>query len=208
MWLAAISIVIASVVAMTKDNLKARLAYSTISQLSYITLGIALASSMGALGGAMHVVTHAMGKITLFMCAGSIYVVTHKTNISQMTGLGRRMPITFIAFLVGSLSIIGLPPLGGSWSKWLLIVGAADANELIMIGVLLVSSLLNVAYLMPLVGKGFFLGSDGKEPVANKFSEGPVLVWVPPTLTAVGCIILFFYAGYIQDFLMPIASAP
>ena len=208
MWLAAISIVIASVVAMTKDNLKARLAYSTISQLSYITLGIALASSMGALGGAMHVVTHAMGKITLFMCAGSIYVVTHKTNISQMTGLGRRMPITFIAFLVGSLSIIGLPPLGGSWSKWLLIVGAADANELIMIGVLLVSSLLNVAYLMPLIGKGFFLASDGKDPVANKFSEGPVLVWIPPTLTAVGCIILFFYAGYIQDFLMPIASAP
>ena len=208
MWLAAISIVIASLVAMTKDNLKARLAYSTISQLSYITLGIALASSMGALGGAMHVVTHAMGKITLFMCAGSIYVVTHKTNISQMTGLGRRMPITFIAFLVGSLSIIGLPPLGGSWSKWLLIVGAADANELIMIGVLLVSSLLNVAYLMPLIGKGFFLASDGKDPVANKFSEGPVLVWIPPTLTAVGCIILFFYAGYIQDFLMPIASAP
>ena len=208
MWLAAISIVFASVVAMTKDNLKARLAYSTISQLSYITLGIALASSMGALGGAMHVVTHAMGKITLFMCAGSIYVVTHKTNISQMTGLGRRMPITFIAFLVGSLSIIGLPPLGGSWSKWLLIVGAADANELIMIGVLLVSSLLNVAYLMPLIGKGFFLASDGKDPVANKFSEGPVLVWIPPTLTAVGCIILFFYAGYIQDFLMPIASAP
>ena len=208
MWLAAISIVFSSVVAMTKDNLKARLAYSTISQLSYITLGIALASSMGALGGAMHVVTHAMGKITLFMCAGSIYVVTHKTNISQMIGLGRRMPITFIAFLVGSLSIIGLPPLGGSWSKWLLIVGAADANELIMIGVLLVSSLLNVAYLMPLIGKGFFLASDGKDPVANKFSEGPVLVWVPPTLTAVGCIILFFYAGYIQDFLMPIASAP
>ena len=208
MWLAAFSIVAASVVAMTKDNLKARLAYSTISQLSYITLGIALASSMGALGGAMHVVTHAMGKITLFMCAGSIYVATHKTNISQMTGLGRRMPVTFIAFLIGALSIIGLPPLGGAWSKWLLIVGAADANELIMIGVLLVSSLLNVAYLLPLVGKGFFLSTDDQEPAATDFSEGPVLVWIPPALTAMGCIILFFYAGSIKEFLMPIVSAP
>ena len=159
MWLAAFSIVAASVVAMTKDNLKARLAYSTISQLSYITLGVALANSMGVMGGSLHMVTHAMGKITLFMCAGSIYVVTHKTEISQMTGLGRRMPITFIAFLIGSLSIIGLPPFGGSWSKWLLLVSSADADELMMIGVLLVSSLLNVAYLLPLVAKGFFLRS-------------------------------------------------
>ena len=123
MWLAAFSIIASSVIALTKDNLKARLAYSTISQLSYITLGVALATSMGILGGSLHVVMHAMGKITLFMCAGSIYVATHKTNISQMTGLGRAMPITFIAFLIGSLSIIGLPPLGGSWSKWLLIMG-------------------------------------------------------------------------------------
>ena len=157
MWLAAFSIIASSVIALTKDNLKARLAYSTISQLSYITLGVALATSMGILGGSLHVVMHAMGKITLFMCAGSIYVATHKTNISQMTGLGRAMPITFIAFLIGSLSIIGLPPLGGSWSKWLLIMGAADADQLAMIGILLISSLLNVAYLLPLVGKGFFL---------------------------------------------------
>ncbi len=97
MWLAAFSIIAASVVALTKDNLKARLAYSTVSQLSYITLGMALATSMGALGGGMHIAMHAMGKITLFMCAGSIYVATHKTDISQMTGLGRAMPITFMA---------------------------------------------------------------------------------------------------------------
>ncbi len=135
MWLAAFSIIAASVVALTKDNLKARLAYSTVSQLCYITLGMALATSMGALGGGMHIAMHAMGKITLFMCAGSIYVATHKTNISQMTGLGRVMPITFGAFLIGALSIIGLPPLGGSWSKWLLVVGAADTGQWMMIGV-------------------------------------------------------------------------
>ena len=206
-WLAAYSIIAASVVAMTKDNLKARLAYSTISQLSYITLGVALATSMGVMGGGLHMVTHAMGKITLFMCAGSIYVVTHKTEISQMTGLGRRMPVTFIAFLIGSLSIIGLPPFAGSWSKWLLILASADTGELIIIGVLLISSLLNVAYLMPLVAKGFFMTDSGKkDPIT--FGEGPFLLWIPLVLTSFGCIVLFFYAGTIQDFLMPLIATP
>ena len=207
MWLAAFSIITSSVIALTKDNLKARLAYSTISQLSYITLGVALATSMGILGGSLHVVMHAMGKITLFMCAGSIYVATQKTNISQMTGLGRAMPVTFIAFLIGSLSIIGLPPLGGSWSKWFLIMGAADAGQLAIIGVLLISSLLNVAYLLPLVGKGFFL-KPVNETKPTKFAESPTLVWAPPAFTACGCIILFFLAGHIQAFLMPIIAAP
>ncbi len=206
-WLAAYSIIAASVVAMTKDNLKARLAYSTISQLSYITLGVALATSMGVMGGGLHMVTHAMGKITLFMCAGSIYVVTHKTEISQMTGLGRRMPVTFIAFLIGSLSIIGLPPFAGSWSKWLLILASADTGELIIIGVLLISSLLNVAYLMPLVAKGFFMTDSGKKDLIT-FGEGPLLLWIPLALTAFGCIVLFFYAGTIQDFLMPLIATP
>ncbi|MGB5065827.1 MAG: monovalent cation/H+ antiporter subunit D family protein [Albidovulum sp.] len=205
MWLAAFSIIAASVVALTKDNLKARLAYSTISQLSYITLGMALATSMGVLGGGMHIAMHAMGKITLFMCAGSIYVATHKTDISQMTGLGRIMPITFGAFFIGALSIIGLPPLGGSWSKWLLIMGAADTGQWVMIGVLMVSSLLNVAYLLPVVGRGFFLkGSD--IPADAKMNEAPWMVWLPPAVTAFGCIVLFFFAGDIQTFLSPIAA--
>ncbi len=204
MWLAAYSIIAASVVAMTKDNLKARLAYSTISQLSYITLGMALATSMGALGGGMHIAMHAMGKITLFMAAGSIYVATHKTNISQMNGLGKIMPITYGAFFIGALSIIGLPPLGGSWSKWLLIVGAADTQQWIMIGVLMVSSLLNVAYLLPIIGRGFF--SPLPEGSPTKISESPVLVWLPPAITAFGTIILFFYAGTLQEFLSPIVS--
>ena len=204
MWLAAFSIIAASVIALTKDNLKARLAYSTVSQLSYITLGMALATSLGALGGGMQIAMHAMGKITLFMCAGSIYVATHKTNISQMTGLGRVMPITFGAFLIGALSIIGLPPLGGSWSKWLLIMGAADTGQWVMIVVLMVSSLLNVAYLLPLVGKGFFLKGEG---VGTEMAEPPTLVWLPPAATALGCVLLFFYAGSIQAFLAPIVSA-
>ena len=210
MWLAAFSIVAASLVAMTKDNLKARLAYSTVSQLSYITLGVALATSMGAIGGGLHIVTHAMGKITLFMCAGAIYVATHKTEISQMRGLGRAMPFTFIAFGIGALSIIGLPPLAGSWSKWALMVGAADAGQQVMIGVLMVSSLLNVAYLMPVFARGFF----GKAPAGTKpigpwretIMEAPLLCVVPPCVTAVGCLVLFFFSGDIATFLSPIVA--
>lgn len=203
MWLAALSIVAASVIAMTKDNLKARLAYSTISQLSYVTLGMALATSMGIVGGGLHVVMHAMGKITLFMCAGSIYVATHKTEISDMSGLGRAMPITFGAFLIGALSIIGLPPLGGSWSKWMLMMGAVDTGQMVIIAVLLVSSLLNVAYLMPIVGKGFFIRDNAAAAPVKNLETSP-LVWGPPAITALGCLVLFFFAGYIEAFLMPL----
>ena len=205
MWLAAFSIIAASVIAMTKDNLKARLAYSTISQLSYVTLGMALATSIGIVGGGLHVVMHAMGKITLFMCAGSIYVATRKTEISDMSGLGRAMPITFGAFLIGALSIIGLPPLGGSWSKWLLMMGAVDTGQMIIIAVLLVSSLLNVAYLMPIVGKGFFI-RDNATAVPVKNLETSPFVWGPPAFTALGCVVLFFFAGYIEAFLMPLGA--
>ncbi|MDK3074895.1 proton-conducting transporter membrane subunit [Sedimentitalea sp. JM2-8] len=205
MWLAAFSIIAASIVAMTKDNLKARLAYSTVSQLSYITLGMALATSMGVLGGGMHIAMHAMGKITLFMCAGSIYVAVHKTEISQMNGLGRAMPITYTAFLIGALSIIGLPPLGGSWSKWLLIMGAADTGQWVMILVLMLSSLLNVYYLLSIVGRGFFLPNP-EIPAGARSAEAGLLVWLPPALTALGCLVLFFYAGGIETFLTPLVA--
>jgi multicomponent Na+:H+ antiporter subunit D len=165
---------------------------------------MALATSMGALGGGMHIAMHAMGKITVFMCAGAIYVQYHKTEISQMTGLGRAMPITFGAFLIGSLSIIGLPPLGGSWPKFLLMTASVDTGHLIIIGALMLSSLLNVAYLLPVVGRAFFLPAPEGTP--TKFAEAPLLCWLPPAITAIGCIVLFFYAGSIQTFLAPIVS--
>ncbi len=208
MWLAAATILIASLVAMTKDNLKARLAYSTISQLSYVTLGAALATSMGVIGGGMQIAMHAMGKMTLFMCAGAIYVATHKTQVSDMTGLGRVMPFTFAAFFIGALSIIGLPPMGGAWSKFMLIMAAADRDEVVIIAVLMLSSLLNVGYLMPLVVRGFFseapaaaLGSAATFAPMRGLREAPVLCVLPLCLTALGCIALFFYAEPIYRFL-------
>jgi len=204
-WVAAFTILAASIIAIYKDNLKARLAYSTISQLSYIVLGGALATSAGVMGGGMHIAMHAMGKITLFFCAGAIMVGAHKTEVSDMNGLGRRMPFTFGAFLLGSLSVIGLPPMGGSWSKWYLMLGAVEADQLIMMLVLMTGSLLAIAYLMPVVVNAFFRappedeGNDDGPP--SGFAEAPFLCVLPPVLTGIGCIVLFFYADDIYKLL-------
>jgi multicomponent Na+:H+ antiporter subunit D len=206
-WVAAFTIVAASVVALTKDNLKARLAYSTISQLSYIVLGGALATSAGVLGGGMHIAMHAFGKITLFFCAGAILVGAHKSEISDMDGLGRRMPFTFGAFFLGSLSVIGLPPMGGSWSKWYLILGTIEAGQLALMVVLMASSLLSIGYLMPVVARGFFRpppddchgdqGNGGNPGI----HEAPLLCVIPPVLTGIGCVLLFFYADDVWNLL-------
>jgi multicomponent Na+:H+ antiporter subunit D len=198
-WVAAFTIIAASCVAITRDNLKARLAYSTISQLGYIVLGAALATSAGVLGGSMHIAMHAFGKITLFFCAGAIMVGAHKTEVSELDGLGRRMPFTFLAFLLGSFSVIGVPPMGGSWSKWFLVLGAADAEQWLMVAVLMASSLLSIAYLMPVVVRGFFRpapASDDANPEHNGsgIHEAPLLCVLPPLVTGIGCVVLFFFA--------------
>jgi multicomponent Na+:H+ antiporter subunit D len=196
-WVAAFTIIAASTVALTKDNLKARLAYSTVSQLSYIVLGAALATSAGVLGGGVHIVMHAFGKITLFFCAGAILVGAHKTEVSELDGLGRRMPFTFGAFLLGSISVIGLPPTGGAWSKWFLMLGAAEADRWLMMTVLMASSLLSIGYLMPVVVRGFFRPAPVDPHHGNPgggIHEAPLLCVLPPVATAIGGIALFFWA--------------
>lgn len=189
MYMATATILIASIIAMSKDNLKARLAYSTVSQLAYIVLGAMLASTMGIIGSGIHIATHAFGKITLFFCAGAIMVASHKTEISQMRGLGKTMPLTMMAFLIGSMSIIGLPPMGGMWSKWFLIMGTLEAEHYIPLLVLLISSLLNVAYLLPIAVRGFFSTS---EATSVGIHEAPLPCLIAMTITCVGCVGLFF----------------
>ena len=205
-WVAAISIVFASIIAMRQDNLKARLAYSTVSQLSYITFAAMLASGMAIIGGALQIVMHAWGKITLFMCAGAIYTVAHRTNISSFNGLGRTMPFVFGAFLVGALSIIGVPPMGGSWPKFFLMVGALESELAILMGALIVSSVLNVIYLVPIAVRGFMRPPDDQEKDAHIAEERKKHPWViiPPVMTALGAFVLFFFAGDIVDFVRPI----
>jgi multicomponent Na+:H+ antiporter subunit D len=213
LWIAAGSILLASLIAMRKDNLKARLAYSTVSQLSYVTLGAMLATSMGVMGGAMQIAMHAAGKITLFMCAGAIYVAAHKTLVSELRGLGRKMPITFIAFFIGAMSIVGLPPMGGSWPKFLLMLGSADAGQLAIIGVLILSSLLNVAYLLSVPLQAFWLEAarDGAKPQGlgggaldwRAIEEAPILCLAPIIVTAAATLALFVLADPLYAYLSP-----
>jgi multicomponent Na+:H+ antiporter subunit D len=209
MYVAGGTVLIASLVAMTKDNLKARLAYSTVSQLAYIVLGAALATPFAVLGGSMHIVMHAFGKITLFFCAGAINVALHKTEISDMRGIGRLMPFTMFAFIIGSLSVIGVPPMGGSWSKWYLALGAVDAGQLIFVAVLMISSLLNIAYLMPVPIRAFFSKAPagdghGHGDPQDGIHEAPPLMVGPLLFTALGCIVLFFWAEPVYRLLEPI----
>ena len=218
MYIAAFTLISASCIALTKDNLKARLAYSTVSQLAYIVLGASLATSMGVIGGGMHIAMHAFGKITLFFCAGAIMVASHKTKISEMDGLGRVMPITFIAFLIGSLSVIGLPPFGGAWSKWYLMLASAEAGYTFFMIVFMISSLLNIAYLMPIVGRGFFVAGPANH-IKNtkpkniwlglqigKVNEAPLLCLIAMILSSLGCIALFIFADSIFQLLLPIVG--
>lgn len=202
-YLAGATILLASLVAMTKNNLKARLAYSTISQLAYITLGAALATSDSVVGGGMHIAMHAVGKITLFFCAGAIYVGAHKTDISDMRGLGRAMPLTMGAFLLASLSIIGLPPGGGAWSKWFLALGTVETGHYFLLAALMVSSLLNIAYLIPIPIRAF-MTPVGEAPM--EFNEAPVMCVVPLCITAVGSVLLFFFGNWIYEVLLPITT--
>jgi multicomponent Na+:H+ antiporter subunit D len=211
-WLqvvAAATLLIASLVALTRDNLKARLAYSTISQLSYIVLGAMLVTGTSILGGGLHIATHAFGKITLFFCAGAIMVASHKTEVSEMRGIGRAMPLTMSAFLIASLSIIGLPPLGGLWSKWYLAMGALEAHEAIFVAVLMISSLLNIAYLLPIPLRAFFSEPDNPghgDGKGNGIHEAPLPCLIAITITTIGCVVLFFEPDPILNLLRPIVA--
>ena len=206
---ACFTIVVASLIALTKDNLKARLAYSTIAQLSYVTAGAMLAYEAGFMGGAFQIAAHAFGKITLFMCAGAIYVATGVSNISQMRGLGRRMPLVFIAFFIGSLSIIGMPPLAGDWMKYELLQGASAAGVYYVPVVLTVSALLNVIYLLPIPILALMPPRGSPEPAPYKRPGGaPAFTVAAPLFTAMLCFALFFLAGPLSEFLQPAMGGP
>jgi len=199
------TIIAASIIALSKDNLKARLAYSTVSQLSYIILGVALMSDAGIQGGVIHIANHAFSKITLFFCAGAIYVATHKKNISEMNGLGRAMPFTFGAFALASLSMIGAPPVAGFVTKWYLLNGAVDAHAIGVMAVLLASTLLNAAYFAPVVYQGFF-GKRSEADSQHHFSEAHPALVVPLVVTAVISVAIGLYPGFFMSFVQRLFS--
>jgi multicomponent Na+:H+ antiporter subunit D len=209
------TILAASLVAMSKDNLKARLAYSTVSQLSYVILGVALLAPLGIQGGLFHIAAHAFSKITLFFCAGAIYVVTHKKNISEMGGLGRQMPWTFAAFGIAALSMIGVPPVAGFTSKFYMLFGALSAGSIGILVVLITSSLLNAAYFMPVVYHAFFGRPVNAVPVEGAGDSGhggghgsghhaatgeaPLAMLVPLCVTAAISAVIGLFPGYLMQ---------
>ena len=194
MYVAAATILLAALVALRQDNLKLRLAWSTISQLSYIVLCVLLVTPLGIVGGSMHIVMHAFAKITLFFCAGAILITTHKTRISELGGIGRRMPWTMAAFTVGALSMIGVPPMAGFVSKWYILLGAIEAQQLFAVGVIIMSTLLNAAYFLPIVYTAFFRTpeSNPEHEYKNAPGEAPLAVMLAIAVTATGTVALFF----------------
>ena len=199
---ACLSILLASAIAMTQDNLKARLAYSTVSQLSYVTLGAMLATRLGVLGGATQIAAHALGKMTLFMCAGAIYTAAHHSLISEMRGTGRAMPWTWTAYVIGACSIIGLPPMAGSWPKFFLMIGSLEAGHQLVLFVLIASSLMNIVYLLAPAVRAFMDPPPGGHPAVVR--EAPLWCLFPAWATALGTIALFFFMDELASYLEPL----
>jgi multicomponent Na+:H+ antiporter subunit D len=184
--LAGATIVIASVVALRQDNLKRRLAFSTVAHLSYIVLGLSLLSTSAWDGAMYHLVNHAALKITLFFCAGALYAHAHLERVSQLDGIGRSMPFTMGAFAVASLGLAGLPPMGGFVSKMFLVAGAVDAGQPMYAAILLASSVLTAAYLFPIVYRAFFVAA----PEGSVRGEATPAMVVPLTVTAALSLLL------------------
>ena len=193
-WLVAVAgftMLAASVAALRMDNLKRRLAYSTVSQLSYVVFAAALLVPLSLVGAAIHIAAHALGKITLFFAAGAIYTAAHKTEVSQLDGIGRRMPWTMGAFAIGSLSMIGLPPAAGFISKWYMLSGAVAESRWAIVAVLAASTLLAAGYLLPIVYRAFFrVAPDAGD--GHGHGEAPLPMVLALSATAAGTMLLFF----------------
>lgn len=191
LYLAGFTIIAASVIALQADNLKKRLAYSTISQLSYVILATALLAPISIMGAALHILAHAFGKITLFFAAGSIYTATKKTAVSQLDGIGKTMPWTMSAFAIASLSMIGVPPTAGFLSKWYILQGAFSVESWFAVSVIIISTLLNAGYFLPIIYAAFFKQLENGKHQPCK--EAPLAIVIALTTTAIMTVLLFFF---------------
>lgn len=184
--LASVSILYGSVRALQEDDLKKRLAFSTVSQVSYIVLGAAILGSAATIGGLVHLVHQGLMKITLFFCAGNFAQRLHLQRVSELDGVGRRMPCTAVAFTLGAFGMIGVPPMAGFVSKWFIASGAIAAGWWWVIGVLVLSSVLNAAYFLPILGRLWFApdarrgGGESADPL---FGEINWMLLAPPLIT-------------------------
>lgn len=184
--LAAVTIIYGSLRALFQDDLKRRLAFSTVSQVSYITLGVAIAGPLATIGGVVHLVHQGLMKITLFFCAGNLAETLGIHKIYEMNGVGRRMPWTMAAFTIGAFGLIGAPPIAGFISKWYLGLGALEADQNWVIFVLIGSSLLNAVYFLPVLHRAWFREPPDTWPAERNFGhkETAWALLLPPVITA------------------------
>lgn len=194
--LASVTIVYGSVQALRQDGLKARLAYSTVSQVSYVTLGVSVTSLLATTGGIAHIVNQGFMKITMFFCAGLFATVLGFSKVSELDGVGRRMPVTATAFTLAAVGMVGIPPLAGFLSKWYLASGAVDAGQGWVLAVLIISSLLNALYFFPIVYRLWWKRStrSALTPVAG-LEAAPSLV-LPAATTALLTLGIGVVAGW------------
>jgi multicomponent Na+:H+ antiporter subunit D len=192
---AAATIIYGSLKALVQDDLKRRLAYSTVSQVSFIILGVSIVGRLSTIGGLVHLVHQGLMKITLFFCAGNLSAEIGVHGVREMRGVGRRMPITMAAFTVASLGMIGVPPLAGFVTKWYLGVGSLEAGQPWVIGILVASSLLNAAYLLPIVYDAWFREPEASWPARSGRLELGSWLLVPTVVTAALSIAAGLLAG-------------
>ena len=196
-YVTAFTIIAASAVALQQQNLKRLLAYSTISQLSYVVMATAILKPLAEVGAAVHIVAHAFGKITLFFAAGAIYTAARKTEVHQLRGIGRRMPFTMSAFTIGALSMIGVPPTGGFVSKWYILAGAFQADNYVAIAAIIASTALNAAYFLPIIYMAWFHEED--RPPAREHGEAPLAAVLALMVTAALTLAFFFLNGPVLE---------
>lgn len=194
---ACVTVIVGSLFALNQDDLKKRLAYSTVSQVSYIIIGVATFGLLGSIGGLLHLVYQGVMKITLFFCAGNFAETLGIHKVSEMDGVGRRMPLTMAAFTVGAFGMIGAPPTAGFISKWHLGAGALAAESEWVLMVLLTSSALNAAYFLPILYRGWFKPQQGEWPEEHTFGrlETHWMLLFPPAITGVFVILLGVFAN-------------
>lgn len=187
-YLASFSILVSGMLALAQDNLKRRLAFSTINNLAIIILGASLLSPSGITGGIFHMAAHGFMKITLFFVAGAIYVKTHREKVSELDGIGRSMPITMISFAIASLGIAGIPPMAGFVTKWYLCLGSLEAKQIVFLFVLLASTLMDIAYFAPIIYQSFF--KQSVNPSSPNFNEASLWMVIPIATCAAISILL------------------